>query len=149
MLRFDDAALATGTIITVRDLFFNVPARQKFLRSEQTELAHIASLVTHYSLAHPDKHFELHSATHALLIAPASPPRASASSRSSADTPRPAPHRRRTRLHPRRPPRAPALEARRRLRRTRPVYLRLRGFISMPESRSSIATPSTSSSTAA
>jgi DNA mismatch repair protein MutL len=43
----------------VRDLFFNVPARKKFLRSEQTELAHIASLVTHYSLAHPDKTFEL------------------------------------------------------------------------------------------
>ena len=48
-----------GTAITVRDLFFNVPARKKFLRSEQTELAHIASLVTHYSLAHPDKTFEL------------------------------------------------------------------------------------------
>ena len=45
--------------ITVRDLFFNVPARKKFLRSEQTELAHIASLVTHYSLAHPDKTFQL------------------------------------------------------------------------------------------
>ena len=43
----------------MRDLFFNVPARKKFLRSEQTELAHIASLVTHYSLAHPDKTFEL------------------------------------------------------------------------------------------
>ena len=43
----------------VRDLFFNVPARKKFLRSEQTELAHIASLVTHYSLAHPDKTFLL------------------------------------------------------------------------------------------
>ena len=54
-------ALARGTTITVRDLFFNVPARKKFLRSEQTELAHIASLVTHYSLAHPDKTFELSS----------------------------------------------------------------------------------------
>lgn len=48
-----------GTAISVRDLFFNVPARRKFLRAEQTELAHIASLVTHYSLAHPDKTFEL------------------------------------------------------------------------------------------
>ena len=46
---------ARGTTITVRDLFFNVPARKKFLRSEQTEIAHIASLVTHYSLAHPGK----------------------------------------------------------------------------------------------
>src|SRR5438045_3706517 len=59
MLWCDEAALATGTSISVRDLFFNVPARKKFLRSEQTELAHIASLATHYSLAHPDKTFQL------------------------------------------------------------------------------------------
>lgn len=55
MLRCDEAALAGGTVVTVRDLFFNVPARRKFLRSEQTELAHIASLATHYSLAHPER----------------------------------------------------------------------------------------------
>src|SRR3989440_4063664 len=59
MLQCDEAALAPGTSIAVRDLFFNVPARKKFLRSEQTELAHIASLATHYSLAHPDKTFQL------------------------------------------------------------------------------------------
>jgi DNA mismatch repair protein MutL len=55
----DEIARGGGTTIAVRDLFFNVPARKKFLRSEQTELAHIASLVTHYSLAHFDKTFEL------------------------------------------------------------------------------------------
>jgi DNA mismatch repair protein MutL len=59
-----------GTTMTVRDLFFNTPARRKFLKSETTEMAHVTALVTHYALAHPDKHFELHSATHALLIAP-------------------------------------------------------------------------------
>src|SRR5438046_2074024 len=59
MLRCDETALAAGTSITVRDLFFNVPARKKFLRSDQTELAHIASLATHYSLAHPGKTFQL------------------------------------------------------------------------------------------
>src|SRR5213594_3489841 len=59
MLRCDEVARGPGTVITVRDLFYNVPARKKFLRSEQTELAHIASLVTHYSLAHPDKSFRL------------------------------------------------------------------------------------------
>ncbi len=59
ILRCDESALATGTVITVRDLFFNVPARKKFLRTEQTELAHIASLATHYSLAYPAKSFEL------------------------------------------------------------------------------------------
>jgi DNA mismatch repair protein MutL len=59
LLRCDEAALGSGTTITIRDLFFNVPARKKFLRSEQTEIAHIASLVTHYSLAHPGKTFVL------------------------------------------------------------------------------------------
>jgi DNA mismatch repair protein MutL len=61
MLRSEEAALAPGTQISVRDLFYNVPARKKFLRSDQTELAHIASLVTHYSLASPDKTFLLSS----------------------------------------------------------------------------------------
>ena len=54
----------------MRDLFFNTPARRKFLKSETTELAHVTALVTHYALAYPSKHFELHSATHALLVAP-------------------------------------------------------------------------------
>src|SRR5262249_24102943 len=56
--------------IAVRDLFFNVPARKKFLKAESTELSHIASLVTHYTLAHPDKHFELHTSSNAMLVAP-------------------------------------------------------------------------------
>src|ERR1700722_4902864 len=59
LLLCDEAALAQGTTITVRDLFYNVPARKKFLRSDQTEIAHVASLVTHYSLAHPPKSFLL------------------------------------------------------------------------------------------
>src|SRR5215467_5864682 len=71
LLRCDDAALAAGTTITVRDLFYNVPARKKFLRSEQTEIAHIASLVTHYSLAHPGKSFALRHNNSELLDATA------------------------------------------------------------------------------
>jgi DNA mismatch repair protein MutL len=67
MLRCEEAALGRGTSITVRDLFYNVPARKKFLRTEQTELAHIASLVTHYSLAHPAKTFQLTSGPNELL----------------------------------------------------------------------------------
>src|SRR6202789_1676651 len=59
ILACEEIARGRGTAITIRDLFFNVPARKKFLRSEQTEMAHIASLVTHYSLANPDKTFEL------------------------------------------------------------------------------------------
>src|SRR5215468_5323437 len=71
LLKVEEAGVPSGTVIAVRDLFFNVPARKKFLKAESTELSHIATLVTHYALAHPDKHFELHSATNALLIAPA------------------------------------------------------------------------------
>src|SRR5437660_2715142 len=68
--RVEEAGLPLGTSITVRDLFFNTPARKKFLKAESTELSHIASLVTHYALAHPEKHFELHSASNAMLVAP-------------------------------------------------------------------------------
>jgi DNA mismatch repair protein MutL len=71
MQRVEDAGMPAGTTIAVRDLFYNTPARRKFLKSEQTELAHIAALVTHYALAHPARHFELHSATQAVLVAPA------------------------------------------------------------------------------
>src|SRR5690242_19339930 len=49
-----DAAHPRGTTITVKDLFFNVPARRKFLRSEATETFHLTNLVTHYALAHPE-----------------------------------------------------------------------------------------------
>ena len=59
MLSVEETALPRGTSITIRDLFYNVPARRKFLRTEPTELAHIASLATHYSLAHIDKSFHL------------------------------------------------------------------------------------------
>ena len=52
-------------------IFFSILRRaKKFLKAESTELSHIASLVTHYALAHPEKHFELHSATNAMLVAP-------------------------------------------------------------------------------
>ena len=49
-----DAAHPRGTTIAVRDLFFNLPARRKFLRSEATETYHLTNLVTHYALAHPE-----------------------------------------------------------------------------------------------
>jgi len=66
----DDSALARGTTLAVADLFFNTPARRKFLRAESTELAHVTALVTHYALAHPEKHFELLSASHTLVSVP-------------------------------------------------------------------------------
>lgn len=71
-----DVAWSEGTRVEVRDLFFNTPARRKFLKSESTELAHIATLVTHYALAHPDKSFRLTSLTNEILnVSPAANPR--------------------------------------------------------------------------
>ncbi|MEW6233630.1 MAG: DNA mismatch repair endonuclease MutL [Chloroflexota bacterium] len=48
-----------GTTVTVRDLFYNVPARRKFLRSEDTEAAHIYHLLCQYALAYPGLRFTL------------------------------------------------------------------------------------------
>jgi DNA mismatch repair protein MutL len=60
-----------GTEIAVRDLFFNVPARRKFLKSNDTELGHIARLVTHYALARPEIRFTLESDGRVLVDATA------------------------------------------------------------------------------
>lgn len=54
-----DAARDRGTTIAVRDLFFNTPARRKFMRSEATENYHLTSIVTHYALAHPEIAFAM------------------------------------------------------------------------------------------
>jgi DNA mismatch repair protein MutL len=61
------AGVPPGTSISVADIFYCVPARRKFLKSETTELGHIASLVTHYALAHPDRQFLLKTPTQEIL----------------------------------------------------------------------------------
>lgn len=57
-----EIARSRGTTFAVRDLFYNIPARKKFLKSESTELSHIVNAVTHYALAHPEISFQLKSA---------------------------------------------------------------------------------------
>jgi DNA mismatch repair protein MutL len=61
------AGLPAGTSVTIGDLFYCVPARRKFLKSDTTELGHVASVVTHYALAHPGKRFELRTPTQEIL----------------------------------------------------------------------------------
>src|SRR5215470_487260 len=111
MVRVEEAGLPLGTSITVRDLFFNTPARKKFLRAEATELSHIASLVTHYALAHPEMHFELHSMTNALLVAAPVPGQLE-----RAGLPEPPPWKREEDYQP-----------------PKPGELKLHGFVSKPE----------------
>jgi len=54
-----DIAWPGGAEVEVRDLFFNIPARRKFLKSDATESVHIANLVQHYALANPQLSFLL------------------------------------------------------------------------------------------
>ncbi|HUK32008.1 MAG TPA: DNA mismatch repair endonuclease MutL [Candidatus Acidoferrum sp.] len=80
------AGVPTGTTITVSDLFYSVPARRKFLKSETTELGHIASLVTHYALAHPERQFVLKTPSQEILnVVPAVERTAESSAGSNAD----------------------------------------------------------------
>jgi DNA mismatch repair protein MutL len=66
-----EQAFPRGTQIAVEDLFFNVPARRKFLRSESYELSQITTYCTHYALAFPEIHFVLKSGSFEVLAAPA------------------------------------------------------------------------------
>ena len=70
LLSVKPAGIPPGTSISVSDVFYCVPARRKFLKSEMTELGHIASLVTHYALAHPECHFVLKTPSQLILDCP-------------------------------------------------------------------------------
>ncbi|MCS6918123.1 MAG: DNA mismatch repair endonuclease MutL [Chitinophagales bacterium] len=59
VLRQEPAVLPAGTTISVKNLFFNVPARRAFLKSNQAELRHIIDVFTRLALARPDVQMEL------------------------------------------------------------------------------------------
>jgi len=58
--KFEPAATDDGTSIAVRNLFYNVPARRQFLKTDATELRHIIRTFQHAALAHTDIRFEMH-----------------------------------------------------------------------------------------
>jgi DNA mismatch repair protein MutL len=70
LINVKPAGLPPGTTISVADIFYCVPARRKFLKSDTTELGHIASLVTHYALANPAKQFTLTTPTQEIINCP-------------------------------------------------------------------------------
>ena len=57
ILKTKEVSAPVGTNIQVRDLFYNTPARKKFLKSDRTELGHISDIIQRYALSYPKKHF--------------------------------------------------------------------------------------------
>ncbi|RME54853.1 DNA mismatch repair endonuclease MutL [Candidatus Woesearchaeota archaeon] len=72
LVRDESVAPRGGTIVEVRDLFFNVPARLKFLKSDTNELRNIIDIVTRYALINTDKTIKLVHNGHSLVSSPAS-----------------------------------------------------------------------------
>jgi DNA mismatch repair protein MutL len=70
LLNVRDIAFSRGAEFEIRELFFNVPARRKFLKSEATESYHITNLMTHYALANPQLSFSLTNNNRESLKAP-------------------------------------------------------------------------------
>ncbi len=65
-----EIGIPNGTTITVKDIFFNTPARQKYLKSSSTELANIIDVITSYTLIYPQIHFKLISNASTLFTSP-------------------------------------------------------------------------------
>jgi DNA mismatch repair protein MutL len=72
ILGVEGAARARGTTVEVRELFFNTPARRKFLRAPETELRHVQEAVFGSALARPEVAFSLRHGNRTLIDAPKS-----------------------------------------------------------------------------
>lgn len=70
IIDIDDAGCPDGTVITVRDLFFNTPARKKFLKKDMTEAANIAGIMDRLALSHPEISFTLRNERGDVLYTP-------------------------------------------------------------------------------
>ncbi len=78
ILEVRSAGAPSGTSVEVRQLFYNLPARRKFLRSEETERAHIHHYLTLAALAYPHVAFTFTTDSRTIFQLPASPPAADA-----------------------------------------------------------------------
>ena len=68
-----EAAAAEGTVVEVNDVFYNLPARRKFLKSDAAEAAQVSKLTTQLALAYPEVGFTLTSAGRTVLQCPPAP----------------------------------------------------------------------------
>ena len=75
LVREGELGVPPGTIIDVRQLFVNVPARRKFLRADVTEASHIAAQISNLAVCYPDVHFRLEHGKRKVLDAPSVPSR--------------------------------------------------------------------------
>ncbi|KAF0133588.1 MAG: DNA mismatch repair protein MutL [Candidatus Saganbacteria bacterium] len=72
ILSIGECGAPNGTTVSIKDLFFNTPARKKFLKSDTTEINHITDYVLKYSLSYPNISFELISDGNIALRSPGS-----------------------------------------------------------------------------
>ncbi|NLE77400.1 MAG: DNA mismatch repair endonuclease MutL [Chloroflexi bacterium] len=72
LVHHEPGAAPAGTLVSVENLFYNVPARRKFLRQPTTESAHVHDVVTHYAMAYPERRLELQVDGRSVFLSPGS-----------------------------------------------------------------------------
>ncbi|MBS1638231.1 MAG: DNA mismatch repair endonuclease MutL [Bacteroidetes bacterium] len=74
LIRQEECQAPTGSSFTIKNLFYNIPARRNFLKEDNTELKHIIDEFERVALPHPDIHFQLYSNGHEIFNLPAAAP---------------------------------------------------------------------------